>query len=77
MAKQERPRSKPGPTAGGAATAVAFERVIEGVSSVEHEEIARFAYSYWEARGRPIGSPEEDWYRAENELRKPRSAAWV
>jgi hypothetical protein len=31
------------------------------------EEIARLAYSYWEARGRQDGSPEEDWYRAEKE----------
>lgn len=27
-------------------------------------EIARRAYHYWEQRGRPIGSPEVDWYRA-------------
>ena len=41
------------------------------VAAVGHEEIARLAYSHWEARGCPIGSPEEDWYRAENELRQP------
>jgi len=33
-----------------------------------HEEIARLAFLYWEARGRPIGSPEEDWLRAEQDL---------
>jgi len=33
------------------------------------EEIARLAYSYWEARGRQGGSAEEDWFRAEQELR--------
>jgi hypothetical protein len=32
------------------------------------EEIARLAYSYWEARGCQGGSPEEDWTRAEREL---------
>ena len=32
------------------------------------EEIARLAYSYWEARGFQGGSPEEDWLRAEQEL---------
>ena len=37
----------------------------------EHKEIARLAYSYWQARGCPVGSPEDDWYRAENELRQP------
>jgi hypothetical protein len=31
------------------------------------EEVARLAYSYWEARGRQGGSAEEDWYRAEKE----------
>jgi hypothetical protein len=35
-----------------------------------HEEIARLAYSYWEAGGRRHGCPEEDWYRAEREVRK-------
>jgi hypothetical protein len=33
-----------------------------------HEEIARLAYAYWEARGRRHGSAQEDWYRAEREL---------
>jgi hypothetical protein len=45
------------------------------VSAVDHEAIARLAYSHWEARGCPIGSPEEDWYRAENELRHPITVA--
>jgi hypothetical protein len=44
------------------------------VSVDDHEEIARLAYAYWEARGCPIGSPEQDWYRAEDALRKPIAA---
>ena len=36
---------------------------------LEHEETARIAYSFWEARGYQGGSPEEDWFRAEMELR--------
>jgi hypothetical protein len=28
------------------------------------------AYSYWEARGRHAGSPWEDWFRAEEELKR-------
>jgi DUF2934 family protein len=36
------------------------------------EEIAQLAYSYWEARGFQGGSPEEDWLRAEQELRAAR-----
>lgn len=36
---------------------------------LSHEEIARLAYSLWEARGCQGGSPDEDWIRAEQELR--------
>jgi hypothetical protein len=37
---------------------------------LEHKRIARLAYAYWQGRGRPFGSPEEDWFRAEAELRR-------
>jgi hypothetical protein len=36
---------------------------------VVHEDIARLAHSFWEARGRQGGSPEADWLRAEQELK--------
>jgi len=36
-----------------------------------HEEIAQRAYELWEQRGRPNGSREEDWFRAESELSHP------
>ena len=32
------------------------------------QEIARLAYQLWERRGRPLGSPEMDWYAAETAL---------
>jgi len=35
-----------------------------------HQQIADLAYSYWDARGRQGGSPQEDWLRAERELRE-------
>lgn len=35
-----------------------------------HEEVARLAYLHWEARGFQGGSPEEDWFRAEEELKR-------
>lgn len=38
-----------------------------------HEEIALRAYRLWEERGCPIGSPEEDWFRAEEEIRSQAS----
>jgi hypothetical protein len=39
----------------------------------EQEEIATLAYLYWEARGCQGGSPEEDWLRAEQEVRRRRT----
>jgi hypothetical protein len=30
-----------------------------------HKEIARLAYELWERGGRPLDSPEIDWYAAE------------
>lgn len=40
------------------------------VIDLSREDVARLAYSYWEARGYQGGSPLEDWVRAENELRE-------
>jgi hypothetical protein len=33
-----------------------------------HERVALLAYRYWEERGHPIGSDQEDWFRAEREI---------
>ena len=30
-----------------------------------HDFVAKLAYHLWEQRGRPVGSPEVDWYAAE------------
>jgi len=38
-------------------------------SSFSSEDIAQRAYALWEGRGRPMGSPEEDWHRAIEQLR--------
>lgn len=65
----------------GAAGAGAVPRVVPSCASVraisplakstapaqEHERLARLAYFYWQDRGCPEGSPEEDWLRAEAE----------
>jgi len=40
-----------------------------GVIQPTYDEIARLAYSYWEARGYQGGCPAEDWTRAEQALR--------
>ena len=51
------------------------ETVEAEIVELPQDEIALLAYSYWEERGRPEGSPEEDWYRAETELRKRRAGS--
>lgn len=33
-------------------------------------EVEKLAYRFWEERGRPFGSSEEDWFKAEREFRR-------
>jgi Protein of unknown function (DUF2934) len=44
-------------------------RTAKPAATVDREAIARLAYSYWEARGFTGGSAEQDWLRAEQEIR--------
>lgn len=41
----------------------------EQVGAIPAAEIALRAYLLWQDRGSPLGSPEEDWLRAEQEIR--------
>jgi Protein of unknown function (DUF2934) len=41
---------------------------INDNSVLSNEDVERRAYTLWEQRGRPLGSPEEDWYKAKDEL---------
>ncbi len=34
-----------------------------------HELVQKLAYQRWEKRGRPLGSPEIDWFAAEQYVR--------
>jgi Protein of unknown function (DUF2934) len=52
-----------------APVSVADEAVVSRNVEIETEEIAALAYSYWEARGCQAGSAEDDWLRAEQQLR--------
>ncbi len=45
-------------------------QTYDEVSAPTEEAIAELAYSYWEARDRQGGSPWEDWFRAESELKR-------
>ena len=43
------------------------------VGAVNYEQVAKLAHSYWAARGYDHGSHEDDWFRAEQELKMSRS----
>lgn len=43
----------------------------ERPGSSMQEDIARLAYALWEQRGCPTGSPEFDWFEAEQKLMRP------
>jgi hypothetical protein len=58
------------------ATAAAAAAETLALTEAEQDEVARLAYTYWEERGRTHGSPDEDWYRAVQEVkgrRKPKN----
>ena len=38
------------------------------LSNEQHEQIENLAYRLWEERGGPLGSPDDDWFRAEQEF---------
>jgi hypothetical protein len=41
---------------------------MQQLSKEQREQIEKLAYQRWVERGRPLGSPDEDWFRAEQEL---------
>jgi hypothetical protein len=51
-------------------TPVEVMEVDDQISAPAQGAIAELAYSYWESRGGQGGSPWEDWFRAENELKR-------
>jgi hypothetical protein len=68
MSKKDESRSQQAP----AGTAIMETNSAPGALPSQ-EEIAALAYSYWEARTYQGGSSEEDWLRAETELRERQS----
>jgi hypothetical protein len=42
--------------------------IMKQATDLAHANIERLAYALWQQRGRPLGSPQEDWFRAEREL---------
>lgn len=61
------------------ATAASSTAQTEAAQSLNPVDIAARSYELWQERGCPVGSPEVDWFRAEDELRerytRTRSAA--
>ena len=43
----------------------------DGVAPIDSDrgDITELAYQLWNDRGCPMGSPDEDWFRAESELK--------
>jgi len=42
---------------------------LEKPSEPENQhEVAALAYEFWQARGSPDGTAEEDWFRAEQDI---------
>jgi hypothetical protein len=37
----------------------------------DHDQIETLAYQLWLERGCPDGSPQDDWFRAETQLKQP------
>ena len=45
------------------------------MSQPTYEQVCMRAYEKWCKRGRPMGSPEQDWFEAEAELRREMTMA--
>lgn len=68
------------PTAHSLEEAANADNSLEGYAAInadDHSEIAKLAYHFYEERGRQDGSAEEDWFRAEQEIRARRGGPQV
>ena len=45
-----------------------MELTTDFLGEDRHEFVAKLAYKFWEERGRPLGSPEVDWFAAEQAM---------
>ena len=60
-------KSKMAVVAGPGSPQDAAQEIIS--ESVNQAEISALAYELWIQRGCPLGNPEVDWFRAEEELK--------
>ena len=76
----KRTRSKPAASSRQSSTrskgvALATQGHEQSSIDVSRDDIARLAYTFWEQRGGQGCSPEQDWFRAESELKARHSSA--
>ena len=70
MAKHKMPTARNMPDAANSGNSLEGYAAINKVD--DEEEIRQIAYRFYEERGREDGSPEDDWFRAEQEVRRKR-----
>jgi len=68
--KRTRARKAAAPAAGAVAAPGTPANLSVEFTDSEREAIERLAYSYWLERGCQGGSSQEDWLRAEEEIRR-------
>lgn len=66
--KKEKVPTKPRQTAAKKQTVPTTNGKPVNGTTVPHEEVAKLAHRFWAERGHQNGRPEDDWYRAEQEL---------
>ena len=69
--KTAAPRRKAAPTSVAEPVAESIVNLSEAVETqlaIDVRQVEERAYQSWLERGCPMGSPEEDWYRAEREV---------
>ena len=54
----------------GVATDPVTTRLATSNEIANQDEIEKLAYTFWVAPGCPTGSPNEDWFRAEQEIQE-------
>ena len=74
--KDEKPELPPQRTESRQALEMPSPASLSGIGTdPTTEEVAALAYQFWIERGSPHGSHEEDWHRAEQELRSRQMSA--
>lgn len=53
------------------------DSIFSDKADLEFENVAQLAYFYWQQRGCPDGSPEQDWFQAEQAVQLRRLAKQV